>query len=270
MNSKRKKNTGPDQFLKFLGTAGARFVMIKQLRSSGGLWLAAHGVNVIIDPGPGAIYRCAAARPKLEATKLDAVILTHKHLDHSNDVNVMVEAMTEGGFKKRGVLFAPRDALDEKEGVVFSYLKEYPQCTVELKPGEFSVGNLSFTVPGKNTHSVETYGLKFTVSGQVVSIVSDTRWSRSIPASYGASDVLVLNVVFLEPRAEYDHLSLPEAVDIIKAVKPRLAVLTHFGMTMVRAKIHTRKDEIAAACGCPVMFAYDGLTLPLPYSKGTV
>jgi len=28
-----------DNFIKFLGTAGARFVMIKQLRSSGGIWI---------------------------------------------------------------------------------------------------------------------------------------------------------------------------------------------------------------------------------------
>ena len=27
--------------------------------------------------------------------KLDAIILTHRHLDHAADVNVMIEAMTE-------------------------------------------------------------------------------------------------------------------------------------------------------------------------------
>ena len=74
-------------FLKFLGTAGARFVMIEQLRSSGGIWVSYKDTNVLIDPGPGSIVRCAASRPKLNPTKLDGVILTHRHLDHSNSYN---------------------------------------------------------------------------------------------------------------------------------------------------------------------------------------
>jgi hypothetical protein len=36
----------------------------------------------------------------------------------------MIEAMTEGGFKKRGVLFAPEDAL-EGDPVVLKYLRNY-------------------------------------------------------------------------------------------------------------------------------------------------
>jgi len=44
-----------DDFIKFLGTAGARFVMIRQLRASGGLWVSANNKNILIDPGPGSI-----------------------------------------------------------------------------------------------------------------------------------------------------------------------------------------------------------------------
>jgi len=36
----------------------------------------------------------------------------------------MIEAMTEGGFKKRGTLFAPRDALEE-DPVVLKYVMGY-------------------------------------------------------------------------------------------------------------------------------------------------
>ena len=103
----KTKKVKEGNFVKFLGTAGARFVMIKQLRASGGTWIRAGGVNVLIDPGPGSIVRCAASKPKLDPSSLDAIILTHRHLDHSNDVNVMIEAMTEGGFKKKGSLFLP-------------------------------------------------------------------------------------------------------------------------------------------------------------------
>ncbi|MFN7171153.1 MAG: hypothetical protein ACK4NT_07985, partial [Candidatus Omnitrophota bacterium] len=68
-NSKRKE--GQKDFIKFLGTAGARFVMIRQLRASGGLWISSGDINVLIDPGPGSIVRCASSRPKLDPSKLD-------------------------------------------------------------------------------------------------------------------------------------------------------------------------------------------------------
>ena len=111
-------------FIKFLGTAGARFVVMKQLRASGGVWLSVGKTNLYIDPGPGALVRCLSSKPKLEPSLLDGILLTHKHLDHSGDVNVMIEAMTEGGFKKRGVLFVPRDALEE-DPVVLKYVMGY-------------------------------------------------------------------------------------------------------------------------------------------------
>ena len=147
-------------FIKFLGTAGARFVMIRQLRSSGGIWLSYKSMNIIIDPGPGAIVRCNHCRPRLDPAGLDAIILTHKHLDHSGDVNVMIEAMTEGGFRQRGVLFAPEDSLGS-EGVVFPYLKEFLEKIVILKVGDYSIAGVRFSVPFKNIHPVETYGIKF-------------------------------------------------------------------------------------------------------------
>ena len=126
----KKKILG--NFIKFLGTSGARFVMIKQLRSSGGLWVNYKGTNLLIDPGPGSIVRCANSRPKLDPTGLDGIILTHRHLDHSGDLNVMIEAMTEGGFKKRGVVFCPADAIS-KDTVILDHLKGFPEKIEILK-----------------------------------------------------------------------------------------------------------------------------------------
>ena len=66
------------------------------------------GTNLCIDPGPGSLIRCLRSKPKLDPSSLDGILLTHRHLDHAGDVNVMIEAMTEGGHKKRGSSLRPK------------------------------------------------------------------------------------------------------------------------------------------------------------------
>src|ERR1700716_3534976 len=106
-----------------MGTAGARFMVAKQLAASGGLYLEEGSTRISLDPGPGAIVQYA--KRKVDLTKLDAIVLSHRHLDHSGDVNVMVEPMTEGGFARRGRLLCPADALDV-DPVVLNYLRRFP------------------------------------------------------------------------------------------------------------------------------------------------
>lgn len=62
-------------YIKFLGTAGGRFVVAKQLRSSAGTFISAKGKNVIVDPGPGTLVRSAASRPRIDVSKLEQSFL---------------------------------------------------------------------------------------------------------------------------------------------------------------------------------------------------
>lgn len=253
-------------FIKFLGTAGARFVMIRQLRSSGGIWLQHKATNILIDPGPGSLIRCNTSRPKLDPLSLDAIILTHKHLDHSSDVNVMIEAMTEGGFKKRGYLFAPQDAFGNG-GVIFQYLENYVQDAVVLKEGTFTVKDVAFTVPIRNDHSVQTYGLKFSIDDCIVSIVSDTKYFTDLSDIYRNSDILILNVVFHHRREPFQHFCLEDAQELIEKVKPTKAIITHFGMTMLQAKPHALQEKLRKETNRDIVFAYDGMRIELPLKE---
>lgn len=256
------RKTQEKYWIKFLGTAGARFVMIRQLRSSAGIWLKYKATNLFIDPGPGAILRCNASRPKLDPGSLDAVVLTHKHLDHSNDVNVMVEAMTEGGFRKRGTLIVPQDALG-LDGVVFSYVTNYPEKVIELSVGDYSINDIKFSAPVRNQHSVQTYGLKFYLGKEIVSLVSDTKYFDGLVPAYAGSTVLILNVVFFQARAEYDHLCLDEAIKLIEKINPRQAVLTHFGTGMLKEKPHKLQEKLRKELNRDIVFAYDGMSLAI-------
>jgi len=258
--AKRIDKNKDGNFIKFLGTAGARFVMIKQLRASGGLWIAYKGTNILVDPGPGSIVRCAASRPKLDPGKLDAIILTHRHLDHANDVNVMIEAMTEGGFKKRGTLFCPADAIGE-DPVLLRHTKIFLEKIEILEADKtYSVGDFTFQSSMRHIHPVLTYGLKFNMKNTSVSLLTDTKYFKEL-ADFYKTDILIICVVFFEPREGIDHLSLSDAEILINAIKPGKAILTHFGMTMLKAKPHVQAEELSKRSGIEVLAAYDGMTL---------
>ncbi len=251
-------------FIKFVGTAGARFVVMKQLRSSGGVWLSSGKTNLYLDPGPGALVRCLSSKPRLDPSGLDGILLSHKHLDHSGDVNVMVEAMTEGGFKKRGVLFAPGDALEE-DPVVFRYVKDYVKEVVVLaEHGVYQVGDISFSTGPRHRHRVETYGLRFKIGSHTVSWITDTRFFPELPNLY-RGEMLVIHVVRFKPVGDdpIEHLSVEDVRTILEKTRPKVTVLTHFGMTMIQAKPWVVAAELEKELDLRVIAASDGLKINL-------
>jgi len=253
----------PSDTITFLGTGGARFMMINQFLASGGLWLNLDGTEILLDPGPGCIVQ--TTKRKLKADKLKAIILSHRHLDHSADINIMVEAMTQGGFNRHGWLFAPADALGT-ESVIFSYLKDYLEGIEVLREGQsYLIGNISFTTPIRHIHGVETYGMIFKTNKHTFSYISDTRYFDGLCKSYGG-ELLIINVLRLEPiepESPLDHLSVPDAEHIITELKPKVAILTHFGMTMWRAKPWEVAQRLSQETGVKVIAARDGMKFDL-------
>jgi ribonuclease BN (tRNA processing enzyme) len=248
--------------IKFLGTAGARFVVMKQLRASGGMWITLDDTNLLVDPGPGSLIRCLSSKPKLNPMDLDGIILTHRHLDHSNDVNIMIEAMTNGGFKRRGVVYAPFDAL-ENDSVILRYVRTHVEKIEILKEkGSYRLGDISFSTPVKHIHGVETYGLNIYGKNCSISIVTDTEYFEGLETYYPC-DALVINVVRLEEKLEIPHLSLKDAEKIISFNKPKVSVLTHFGMTMLKAKPWEIAEELSKKLGVKILAARDGMELNL-------
>jgi ribonuclease BN (tRNA processing enzyme) len=248
--------------IKFLGTAGARFVVMKQLRASGGIWLTLDETNAVIDPGPGCLVRCISSKPKLNPLDLDGIILTHRHIDHSNDINIIIEAMTNGGFKKRGVVFAPKDAIED-DPVILKYVRNHVEKIEILKEKQnYKIGNISFSPPIKHLHGVETYGLNIKGKNNSISIITDTKYFKGLESFY-KGDILIINVVLFEEKPEIDHLSLKDAEKILSINKPKLGILTHFGMTMIKSKPWEIAEELSKKLGIKVIAARDGMEIDL-------
>jgi len=251
-------------WIKFIGTAGARFVVAKQLRASGGIWLSLQGVNLYMDPGPGALVHCLSSKPKLDPTKLVGILLSHKHLDHSGDINVMIEAMTEGGYAKKGIVFAPRDALEE-DPVILRYVRSYVDKIEFLRENSsYALGGLTFSTAQRHRHSVETYGINFHLPHATLSYVTDTKFYPELLSQY-PGEILMMNVVLVSevPDRKIDHLSLNDVRHILRETKARAIVLTHFGMRMLQAKPWEIAERLSTETGKKVIAARDGMTLDI-------
>jgi phosphoribosyl 1,2-cyclic phosphodiesterase len=255
----------PARTLKFLGTAGARFVVSTQLRHSGGLVWSLGGATVWVDPGPGALVRALASRPKVDPARTDVLVVTHRHLDHAGDATAVVEAMTKGGFGRRGTLLAPRDAL-EAEPVVFRYAQGFVARRAFLEEGsrhELAPGVVLET-PLAHDHGVETYGYRLTTPGLSAAHVVDTFWLDALPDAYAGVELLVVNTTREKGRdRRYLHLGADDAELLIREIRPKLAVLTHLGMQLVRAPAERIALGISERTGVPTVAARDGWLLPL-------
>ncbi len=256
--------------VRFLGTGGARFVVAKQIRASGGMWFrfepapgepAGPVTQIHVDPGPGALVRATSAMPPCDPARLDAIALSHKHLDHAGDVNVMIEAMTSGGFRRRGALLAPRDAF-EGEPVIFPYAARFVAARhyLEERSGPYAVNDVELRTSIKHRHGVETYGMHFSYRGAKVSYMPCGRFFDELAPDYAAHapDALIVNVLRYRDTLKVDHINFDEARSILAYVRPKVAVLTHFSTAMLEARPERLAAELEDELGFRIFAAYDG------------
>ena len=242
----------------FLGTGGARFVVAKQIRASGGMWMRFGGTQIHLDPGPGALVRALGTIPPQRPAELDAIVLSHKHIDHANDVNAMIEAMAQGGWKPRGVLLAPGDAW-ESESILLPYARHFvPRHEiVEERGGPYAINDVEVRASVRHQHPVETYGLHFRYAGTTVSYLPCTRYFDGLIEDYAAHkpDVLVINVLRYA-----DSLDVDDAKRLIAGIRPGSAIMTHFGTKMLERDPRRIAYDLEDELGIRVYAAHDGWT----------
>ncbi len=219
--------------------------------------------QIHVDPGPGALVRALSAVPPCRPLELDAIVLSHKHLDHSGDVNAMIEAMTQGGWRKRGAILAPRDAF-EREHVILPYAARFvaEHHILKERAGPYLVNDVEIRASIKHQHAVETYGLHFGYGGQTISYLPCGRFFEGLIDDYRAHapDALIINVLRYRDEMDVDHLTFDQARAVLEGVRPKVAVITHFGTRMLERRPERLARELEDALGLRVHAAVDNWT----------
>ncbi|MCS7278901.1 MAG: MBL fold metallo-hydrolase [Thermodesulfobacteriaceae bacterium] len=243
--------------LLFLGTAGARYVVAKQLRASGGVLLKIEDQFLLLDPGPGTLVYLAKNKIPLE--KIKVILVSHQHLDHCADLNIVVDAITEGGFKKRGILYLTESAF--KEPILLSYLHPFLLKIEFLKPKTlYEEPPFKFKTTSELKHSVETYGfLVFLPENKILGFLSDTAYFEELVEEFREAQILVVNLVREKSLNGVLHLSVSEVKKLLQKIKPETVILTHFGMTMLKANPFKIAKKLSEDLKIHVIAAYDGM-----------
>ena len=250
--------------LVFLGTGGGRFATITQKRRTGGIRFLSKDLNMHLDPGPGALLY--SLEMELNPQKITAVLVSHRHPDHYTNAEILIEAMTRGMLKKRGIVAAPHSVLfgNEESGPAISrYHQQMPEKVIEVKPGVvFHVSDTRIIATEAKHTDLDAVGFRFeTPEVGDIGYTSDTEYFEGVGKAYEGVRLLILCVMRPSGNPWMGHMTPEDAIKIVEEVKPEMVVATHFGMKMIFSGPNRQVKLIEEKTGVPTLAASDGMRL---------
>ena len=203
----------------------------------------------------------------LSPLRTDAILISHCHPDHYGDAEILIEGMTDGGNKKQGALVAGQSVL---EGIgdfgpsVSKYHQAKPGLVKAVAPKETVE---LFGIRVEATSSVHSdpgsVGFRIHTPQGIIGYVSDTALDDGIIQAHAGSRILLLPVTRpLGMRIPF-HLTVEDAAAIAEAVRPEMAILTHFGMRVIKDGPPKAAEWIQDRTGVRTVAAEDGMTVDI-------
>lgn len=255
--------------LTFLGTGGGRVNLIKQFLQTGGFRIDSESANIHVDPGPGALIH--SIKNNINPFSLDAIIVTHYHIDHCNDAALLIEAMTDYTFSKKGIFIGSKFTVkgdDKGDGAVSGYHLSKPGIVYSAEFGEkkkFKTKKGSFEIEIIKTKHDEpsAFGFKLFLDGKTIGYTGDSEFFKILPKKFSGCDYLIINC--LKPTADGvpDHLKISDAIEIIKGAEAKKVFISHIGIKLLDYGLDRTKKEIENSTGAEVIIPKDNQVFEL-------
>lgn len=249
----------------FLGTGGGRFATISQKRMTGGFRIDDFsGKNFHIDPGPGALVR--SFQFGLTPSKLDGIFISHAHTDHYTDGEVLIEAMTRGMTKEKGIVMGSRSVFEgfKQWGPSISKYHTGKSEKLILGPNKSKIiGDLKIKGT-KTVHGDPTcVGFQLKSKDLTISYTSDTSYFEKLANYHKDTDILIASVIRPGNQSIRGHMCSKNFKNLINEVKPKLAIMTHFGFKMLNEDPVKEAKIITKDTGIKTLAAFDGMQLDI-------
>ena len=250
--------------LHFLGTCGGRFATYLQTRSTGGIYYRGR-CRLHIDPGPGAVVRMKEER--LDPTLTDGILISHCHTDHYTDAEVLSEAMTRGRTERRGVLLGSRSVLNGNRGLGPG-ISRFHQNTIRrvhlARPGKkFTIRGLRIEpIPARHSDRTAVGFRLKDEAGPIVYTGDTSPWPGLVRHLKGARVLIISNT---RPRGAsiQHHMTTDDSAELIGQVWPDLAVLTHFGLKLLKQGVEPEAEWVEKVTGVRTVAAHDGMEVQI-------
>jgi len=251
--------------LTFLGTGGGRYVTSAQKRATGGIHLELDGKSILIDPGPCSL--CKAHQYRINP-RYDILCISHKHTDHTAGASAVIEAMTGSTREKRGTLICPAEVVkgSKKEPPVINpYYPSLLSQVTTLKPGQKTTCQ-GIEIKATATQHGDLEGIGF-VFNKKLAYTGDTGYTPEIAEAMKGMDCIIINLISPNKQEIPVLMTTPGAVKLLKTAKPKRAIITHFGMNMLKKGPENVARILQETTGVPTTAAKDGMQIDLTKKK---
>jgi len=233
-------------------------------RVQSGALVETQSQRVLVDIGSGVLHRLAQI--DFNFTSLDAVFITHFHVDHCSDFMTLLQTLWMSGFDKALSVYGPpmiEDWLQALRDSAFPYLAAKIELRVHpLSIGETVVsGDLKVTNTETLHGTMDTRALRIEDDDSVALFSSDTAPSQRVIDLARGADILIHECNWLDgPHPEGVHTSPGELARIVQEVAPRLLALTHVSPEVV-ADRDSVLQQISAETDARVVMSEDLMQL---------
>jgi ribonuclease BN (tRNA processing enzyme) len=231
-------------------------------------YLLQHGeTRLLIDSGSGTLQRLG--RAGCDPVDLDAIVYTHRHIDHCADLPALVFHIRHfpSPARLRDLpIWAGQGFAAHLEALQLAYEGSLEPAQFELVVHELPTdrgdraelpgGLVLDTLPAN--HQAGALHLRFTApSGVTVTFSGDTGPSEPLEQLAAGTDLFVCECG-LAPHDDYPHhLNAQRVAELVAAARPRQVVLTH----LTPRHDFGADQRTVAATGVPTVLAHDGMEL---------
>ncbi len=239
-------------------------------RSSSGFWVETKEYTLLLDCSASAVHRMA--QENLDWANLDAIWISHFHLDHVGGIAAFLFGTkyapeTQKRTKPMKIFGAKglRGLLEnfDKANDYNLFKQPFPLEIIEVEPlDKFDILPDLQAVALDTPHTDESLAIHLRdANGKTLVYTSDTGFDLALTSFARNVNLLIMECSFVKEKPVETHLELAEAIHLIRRAVPQRVVLTH--LYPVWDTVDFQKEVAKLSPMCEVLEAKDGLRLEI-------
>jgi len=246
----------------FLGTGGDAEVVGKQILGSGGIIIQTNNNQFLIDPGPGCTVR--AKMYKINLRENTAIMISSNSMINANDVNAAIDSTTIAGLDKKCVLVCNDTLMNSNDSYLNNKHKKSVERILVLNEGQkIGINDTEIQILKAKQEDENAIGFKFITPNTTIVYTGDTSFFPEMVEEYSDADVLILNMQQPFEEKEEGVMNADDAVKIIDKIKPKITVINHLGIKLMRKDAVNIGRDLQQQTGTTVTIAKDGSSIDL-------